>query len=144
MYFIDVWPGKKQVTLFLFLRTTFLRTWTSDFPKIKNSLSLISGKLRTKTCFSLKEGYFFPKMLRTLEQWGIIGAITLLKIFSAILLCIVRESQVRKRVLAFCDYAIKFFGNFELYNFFSSPDKCTWIFSRKNDFYLIKIVLIHY
>ena len=34
-----------------FLRTTFFLTRTSDFPKIKNNLSLISVKLRTKTRF---------------------------------------------------------------------------------------------
>ena len=37
---------------FFFWRTTFWRTRASDFPKIKNSLSLVSEKLKTKTHFS--------------------------------------------------------------------------------------------
>ena len=38
----------------LVIRTFFLRTRVSDFPKIKNNLSLVLEKLRTKTHFSLK------------------------------------------------------------------------------------------
>ena len=39
---------------FLFYKNNFIRTRASDFSEIKNNLSLISEKLRTKTHFSLK------------------------------------------------------------------------------------------
>ena len=35
-------------------KNNFLRTWASDLPQIKNSLSLKSGKLRTNMHFPLK------------------------------------------------------------------------------------------
>ena len=38
----------------IFFKNIFLRTRASDFSKIKNNLSLVSEKLRTKTHFSLK------------------------------------------------------------------------------------------
>ena len=64
IYFINVLsisssPSVRYGTFYLkytsfFLRTTFLKTRASDFFEIKNILSLISVKLRTKLHFSLK------------------------------------------------------------------------------------------
>ena len=45
----------------LFFKNNFSRTRASDFPRIKNILSLVSGKSRTITNVSLKLGYFLSE-----------------------------------------------------------------------------------
>ena len=45
---------KKRAHANMLKKITFFRTLASDFSKIKNNLTLISVKLRTKTRFSLR------------------------------------------------------------------------------------------
>ena len=59
-----VYSSYGSLNICFFLKNNFLRTRASDFSKIKNSLSLVSIQLGTKTTFFFTIRLYLPKMGR--------------------------------------------------------------------------------